>query len=86
MLSSSGHIAGIVNPPGGKARHWVNQELPATPDEWLAGATCHNETWWQDWADWVEPRAGKRKRQPPPMGSPRHPPVADAPGRYVLEK
>ena len=85
VLSSAGHIAGIVNPPGPKARRWVNPELPNSPDDWLSAADAQDGSWWEDWATWIESRAGEQ-RQPPPMGSKRHPSLADAPGRYVLEK
>jgi polyhydroxyalkanoate synthase subunit PhaC len=85
VLSSSGHIAGIVNPPGPKARHGTNDELPAASDAWLAGATEHEGSWWEDWAVWISKRAGER-RKPPRMGSKRHRPVGDAPGAYVLQR
>jgi polyhydroxyalkanoate synthase len=90
VLSSSGHVAGIVNPPteGGRRVHWTNDAAtpaPESPDEWLAGATERQGSWWQDWADWIAKRAGKR-RKPPPTGSKRYPALADAPGAYVLEQ
>jgi polyhydroxyalkanoate synthase subunit PhaC len=85
VLSSAGHIAGIVNPPGPKACHWVNSELPADPDEWLAAADAKAGSWWEDWTAWIESRAGER-RPPPSMGSKAHPALADAPGTYVMEK
>ena len=79
VLTSSGHIAGIVNPPGPKRRHWLNDALPADPDEWLAGATEAQGSWWEDWATWAESRGGER-REPPPLGSEAHPALEDAPG------
>ena len=85
VLSSSGHIAGIVNPPGPKGRHWLNPETPADPEDWLAGAECKTGSWWEDWATWIETRAGHR-RPPPSMGSTNHLPLSDAPGSYILEK
>jgi polyhydroxyalkanoate synthase len=81
-LSSSGHIAGIVNPPSPKSRYWTNAKNPPGPKEWLAGAKEHEASWWEDWAAWIQERAGSRGK-PPPMGSALHPPVADAPGTYV---
>ncbi len=85
VLSSSGHVAGIVNPPTSRRKHWTNDALPAEPADWLAGATEQAGSWWQDWADWIATVAGER--QPPPsMGSKRFPPVADAPGSYVHQK
>lgn len=82
VLSSSGHIAGIVNPPGPKVRLWTNPELPADPDQWLASATEHNDTWWNDWASWISERSGA-KRKPPKVGSKLYPPLEAAPGSYV---
>src|SRR4029450_8219401 len=85
VLSSSGHIAGIVNPPSPKARHWTNDDNPPDPDVWLAGATEHQGSWWEDWVGWAKAHGGQR-RKPPPMGSDRYPPIADPPGSYVHEK
>jgi polyhydroxyalkanoate synthase len=85
VLSNSGHIAGIVNPPNPKSKHWVNDvsELPDSPDEWFAGATMNPTTWWEDWATWIDTRAGKQIA-PPPLGGEQHPPLGDAPGTYIL--
>ncbi|MGQ0521786.1 MAG: PHA/PHB synthase family protein [Actinomycetota bacterium] len=82
VLSSAGHIAGIVNPPGPKRRHWINEDLPATPEEWEAAATEHPGSWWEDWAAWIGARAGGRRR-PPGIGDKHHPVLGDAPGEYV---
>jgi polyhydroxyalkanoate synthase len=82
VLTSAGHIAGIVNPPSPKARLWTNDDLPPDPDRWLAGAEQHSESWWVDWARWIDSRAGER-REPPPMGSAAYPVIMDAPGTYV---
>ena len=84
VLTSSGHIAGIVNPPGPKRSHFTNEALPADPEEWLDGATEVQGSWWEDWAPWVNARGGER-RKPPRMGSRAHPPLDDAPGAYVRE-
>jgi polyhydroxyalkanoate synthase len=54
VLAASGHIAGVVNPPeGGKYNHFVNHELPAAPEDWLASATEVSGSWWPDWQRWV---------------------------------
>ncbi|MDQ2754469.1 MAG: poly-beta-hydroxybutyrate polymerase [Actinomycetota bacterium] len=82
VLSSSGHIAGIVNPPSSKARLWTNDELPPEADEWRAGATQQSDTWWNDWIPWITPRSGELQG-PPPMGSATHPVLGPAPGTYV---
>lgn len=87
VLSNSGHIAGIVNPPNPKSKHWAADldELPENPDEWLAAATMKPITWWEDWATWISERAGK-KIDPPALGSEKYPPLGDAPGTYVFGK
>jgi polyhydroxyalkanoate synthase len=85
VLTSSGHVAGIVNPPSSGRTFWTNDALPADPEAWLAGAVDHQGSWWQDWADWVAVRAGARCK-PPPVGSNRHRPLGDAPGTYVLDR
>ncbi len=87
VLASSGHIAGIINPPGGKGSYWTNDAAPPplTPVAWLKGATKHDGSWWTDWATWLSARSGARVR-PPPLGSAAHPPLQDAPGSYVLER
>ena len=85
VLSSGGHIAGIVNPPGPKARYEVmTEEHPPTPAEWREAAKATEGSWWEDWAEWSSSRAGPLG-SPPPMGGDRHPPLADAPGTYVRE-
>lgn len=86
-LSNAGHIAGVVNPPGGRSRHWVSESdaLPEDPEQWKARATYREDTWWHDWTPWIAQRAGEQTA-PPSMGSADHPPLDDAPGRYVQEK
>jgi polyhydroxyalkanoate synthase len=88
VLASSGHIAGIINPPGGKGTHWtLPPETPAasTAAEWKQKAVKHDGSWWADWSTWLGERSGARA-SPPPMGSEAHPALEDAPGSYVLEK
>jgi polyhydroxyalkanoate synthase subunit PhaC len=87
VLSNSGHIAGIVNPPSPKSIHHVlegDQPLPDNSDDWLAAAITHPVTWWEDWAHWIGARAGAM-RKPPRTGSRKYRPITDAPGTYVLE-
>lgn len=77
-LTSSGHIAGIVNPPDNpKASHHVRDDCPADPDEWKAGAVRREGSWWPDWVAWASDRSGARVEPPRmPAGEP-------APGCYV---
>jgi len=86
VLASSGHIAGIINPPGGKGSYWVNDSnQPAgTPEQWRESSTRYDGSWWTDWAGWLAARAGP-EGTPPRIGSDAHPALDDAPGRYVLE-
>ena len=85
VLSNSGHIAGIVNPPSKNAAYWTNDRLLGDPELWLAGATQRRETWWEEWSRWIDVRAGERVA-PPAMGSAAHPALAPAPGVYVMGK
>jgi polyhydroxyalkanoate synthase len=85
VLTSSGHIAGIVNPPGPKRSYWTRDDNPADPAEWREGATARPGSWWEEWAGWIGERAGERGAAPG-LGSAKHPPLADAPGTYVLEQ
>jgi len=87
VMSSSGHIAGIINPPGGKGYIFVNESAqPAdSPQEWLQKAERQEGSWWTDWTAWLAKRAG-RKVKAHPTGNEQYPPLCDAPGTYVLEK
>jgi polyhydroxyalkanoate synthase len=82
VLSASGHIAGVVNPPGSKYGHWENDDNPPSADEWLAGATQHPGSWWPVWEQWIARYAGGEvpARQP---GDGNLKPIEDAPGSYV---
>ena len=87
VLASSGHIAGIINPPGGKGSYRVSEAAaPAdTAEAWRDAAARHDGSWWTDWARWLAERSEARAA-PPGLGSAAHPVLDDAPGRYVLEK
>jgi polyhydroxyalkanoate synthase len=87
VLSSSGHIAAIINPPGNpKARYHVADEYPVDAEDWLDGATEHSGTWWHDWLDWLGQRSGTTQAAPPTLGSKAHPVLGPAPGEYVRER
>ncbi len=83
VLSTSGHIAGIVNPPSTKAKHWTNEAHPADPQEWKATAQLQDTTWWEDWATWIAKQGGPKVAPPPRLGNADHPPIEAAPGSYV---
>ena len=67
VLASGGHIAGIINPPGGKGSHWTNDDKSDTPARWREFARRHEGSWWTDWAAWLAARSGS-KRKPPHWG------------------
>ena len=83
VLSTSGHIAGVVNPPSPKSKHWTNGNQPADPHEWKAGATLHDSTWWEDWTTWIAERGGEHVDAPGHLGTADFPPIEQAPGTYV---
>ncbi|WP_407652983.1 PHA/PHB synthase family protein [Baekduia soli] len=84
VLSSSGHIASLVNPPGNpKARMFTGPRPGPDPLEWRAAATERVGTWWEHWAEWMIARGGPEKRAPAQLGSRRHRPGDPAPGQYV---
>jgi polyhydroxyalkanoate synthase len=59
VLSGSGHIAGMINPPdASKYGYWTNEKLPPTAEEWFEGAKQHPGSWWKDWIDWLKPHLG----------------------------
>lgn len=83
LLSESGHIAGIVNPPTKqKYGHYTNADLSLPSDTWKASATRHDGSWWPRWEEWLRPRSGDKVAARKP-GDSAHPPLADAPGTYV---
>lgn len=85
VLSQSGHIAGVVNPPAKKKYgYWRNDALPARPSQWLEGAEFHEaESWWPNWDNWQAAHNGARIK-PPAIGHKKHYPVIEAaPGAYV---
>ena len=88
-LGASGHIAGIISPPGKKKAVWWGNPpgapAPASPDAWLAAAAKHDgASWWPDWTAWLAERSPERVPAPAATGSPEHAPIMDAPGSYVL--
>jgi len=87
VLSSSGHIQSIVNPPGNpKASYFTGGPQVDEPQSWLKAATEVRGSWWEHWARWVGEQSGERVRAPRRPGSRSHPVLEPAPGRYVFEK
>jgi len=87
VLSTSGHIVAVVNPPGNdKANFKTNDSNPDDPGEWLETATTHEGTWSPDWTDWLGERSGDEVDAPKELGSDDHPVLGAAPGTYVRQK
>jgi polyhydroxyalkanoate synthase len=87
VLSTSGHIAALVNPPGNpKATYHSNDDTSLDAKTWLKGAATHQGTWWTDVAAWLGERCGDLKPAPKELGSIRLPVLAEAPGTYVFDK
>jgi polyhydroxyalkanoate synthase subunit PhaC len=87
VLSTNGHIASLVNPPGNpKSTFQVAPETPADPEEWLASAHKEKGSWWPDFMEWLGERAGEQVPAPTTLGSAELPVLGDAPGTYVFDK
>jgi polyhydroxyalkanoate synthase len=84
VLSGSGHIAGVVNPPSlGKYQYWTNDTIKdVTLADWLKGAQEHKGSWWPDWREWLQSIDGEQVPARA-VGTAALPPIEDAPGSYV---
>jgi polyhydroxyalkanoate synthase len=70
IMSNSGHILAILNPPGNaKANYFVNARCPADPEQWLAGVQPRSGSWWEDYQAWLGKRAGEQKPAPQELGN-----------------
>jgi polyhydroxyalkanoate synthase len=86
VLSTSGHIAALVNPPGNpKANYRVADATPAKPAGFLAAAETRAGTWWTDFVDWLRERCGPEIAAPSELGGGGLEPIGDAPGTYVFD-
>ena len=86
IMTQSGHIAGIVNPPSkGKYGHYINDDLSLDHEAWLEGAEFHKGSWWPRWDAWLKNQAGDLvdARNPGDQGQGI---LGDAPGEYVKRK
>ena len=87
MLSSSGHIASIVNPPeNSKASYRASPASTDPAEAWQAGAPELKGSWWPDFLDWLGERAGPNGPAPESLGGPGFTAGDPAPGRYVLDR
>ncbi|WP_322892930.1 MULTISPECIES: class I poly(R)-hydroxyalkanoic acid synthase [unclassified Yoonia] len=86
ILSESGHIAGIINPPSkNKYGHYLNPELGLSVNDWRESATRQEGSWWPRWDAWLAPKSGKSVPART-AGDADHPVLAPAPGTYVAAK
>lgn len=90
-LTSGGHNAGIVSPPGHPRRRYRvatqrTEDCVIGPDEWLEAAEQKDGSWWPEWMAWLEERSSPDPVSPPAIGGTSHPPIMDAPGSYVLQR
>ncbi|MDD5169210.1 MAG: hypothetical protein PHN75_10355, partial [Syntrophales bacterium] len=87
VLSSEGHITGIINPPSPHSRrkYWAGDfQGEAQPEAWFGSQAESRGSWWSDWAEWLKERSMPLVK-PPPLGCRAYPPLDDAPGTYVTE-
>jgi polyhydroxyalkanoate synthase len=82
VLADSGHIAGMISPPGSKYGHWQNTNLPKTPAEWFETASLVKSSWWPTWEEWISGHSGGSVKAREPGGGPWQP-IEDAPGSYA---
>ena len=86
VLSNSGHIQSLLNPPGNpKALFWAGAASAPDAQAWQQQAVKHAGSWWPHWLDWIKARAGEITPAPVALGGPDYPPLDPAPGRYVME-
>jgi polyhydroxyalkanoate synthase len=86
ILSNSGHIQSILNPPGNpKATFFTNAAQSADAQDWYAGATKHSGSWWEYWKTWLLAHSGSQKAAPASVGNDTYTVLAEAPGTYVFE-
>src|ERR1044072_356099 len=83
VLAGSGHIAGVVNPPGKvKYKYWTGDAPVGNLDRWMTTATEHPGSWWPDWIEWIKAQGSETVPAREPGGG-KLTPIEDAPGSYV---
>lgn len=84
VLSNSGHIQSILNPPGNpKATYFEGSTQSAEPQDWQAQANRHAGSWWPQWLAWIQQRSGEARPTNTQLGNALYPPMEEAPGTYV---
>ncbi len=84
VLSNSGHIQSILNPPGNpKANYLESGKLSSDPRAWHHDAQKHDGSWWSEWLGWIQARSGEQRETLLALGNQNHPPMEAAPGTYV---
>jgi polyhydroxyalkanoate synthase subunit PhaC len=87
VLTSSGHIQSLVNPPGSpRMTVTTGGDTELTADQWLAESKVEPGVWWECWANWLSSRAGQEHPAPVSLGSRANPAGAPAPGDYVRNR
>jgi polyhydroxyalkanoate synthase subunit PhaC len=87
VLSTSGHIQALVNPPGNpKASYRTGSVDAEDAQEWLDSADKSSDSWWPDYTRWLAERSGPEIDAPKMLGGEELPPLGPAPGSYVMEK
>jgi polyhydroxyalkanoate synthase len=90
VLSGSGHIAGMINPPdANKYGYWTNEKLPPTADEWFESAKQHQGSWWHDWVEWLKAHSGVpvvAREVGKALGKGRPRVIEPAPGSYARQR
>jgi polyhydroxyalkanoate synthase subunit PhaC len=87
ILSTSGHIASMVNPPGNpKATFQTAPGTPADPHDWQTAASTVKGSWWPDYSAWLAERSGGPKNRPQALGNSSFLALGPAPGTYVLDR
>ena len=95
VLSTSGHIAAMVNPPGNpkasfqtspSGRGQKGTDNPEDTQEWLSRSVTVKGSWWDDWVEWLSARSGKERAKPRRLGNATYEPLDEAPGTYVHDR